>query len=105
MFSILLSLSVNSVSPDCDSRFLSNPKIARPNPQKPLHGQPVFVVVQNAYRADYPWFWTWDEKTEDFSGGEKFDGSRWNDLHFSLAFKTKARQKHEADQQEKVQLA
>ena len=39
----------------------------------------------------FPWFWTWDEKSDDFIGGEKFDGARWNDPHYSLAVKQKAR--------------
>jgi hypothetical protein len=32
-------------------------------------------------KADYPWFWGWDEKTVDFTSGKKFDGNRWNDCH------------------------
>ena len=42
-------------------------------------------------REDYPWFWGWDEKTQDFAGGKTFDGVRWNDLHYSNAFKQAAR--------------
>ena len=42
-------------------------------------------------KEDFPWFWTWDEKTEDFAGGTKFDGARWNDPHYSLSTKQKAR--------------
>jgi hypothetical protein len=42
-------------------------------------------------KADYPWFWTWDGRTQDFPGGAAFDGSRWNGLHYSNAFKTTAR--------------
>jgi hypothetical protein len=42
-------------------------------------------------KGDFPWFWTWDEKSDDFAGGEKFDGARWNDPHYSLAVKQKAR--------------
>jgi hypothetical protein len=53
---------------------------------------------------DFPWFWTWDEQTDDFTGGEKFDGNRWNDLHYSLETKRKARAHHEATSK-KVQHA
>ncbi|MBL9158387.1 MAG: hypothetical protein JNJ70_12995 [Verrucomicrobiales bacterium] len=42
-------------------------------------------------KEDFPWFWTWDEKTQDFAGGGKFDGNRWNDLHYTTAFKQAAR--------------
>jgi hypothetical protein len=40
---------------------------------------------------DFPWFWSWDEQTENFEGGKEFDGARWNDLHYSLDAKVKAR--------------
>jgi hypothetical protein len=42
-------------------------------------------------KADYPWFWTWDGRTQDFPGGAEFDGSRWNGLHYTNAFKAAAR--------------
>jgi len=42
-------------------------------------------------KDSYPWFWSWDGKTEDFEGGRKFDGCRWNDLHYSKDAKKKAR--------------
>ena len=47
-------------------------------------------------REDYPWFWgcrgggTLTERT-DFPGSPDFDGSRWNDLHYTTAFKRVAR--------------
>ncbi len=41
-------------------------------------------------KEDYPWFWSWDERTDDFLGGAAFDGARWNDLHYSRAFKRTA---------------
>jgi hypothetical protein len=47
-------------------------------------------------RADYPWFWTWDEATADFEGGRAFDGNRWNDLHYSLSVKQAARARQAA---------
>lgn len=42
-------------------------------------------------KEDFPWFWGWDEKTQDFPGGKTFDGNRWNDLHYTNAHKQSAR--------------
>lgn len=42
-------------------------------------------------KDEYPWFWGWDEKTEDFAGGKTFDGNRWNDCHYTNKFKQAAR--------------
>jgi hypothetical protein len=42
-------------------------------------------------KGDFPWFWDWDEQTDDFAGGSSFDGNRWNDLHYSREFKMAAR--------------
>ena len=43
-------------------------------------------------RAEYPWFWGWDEKTQEFAGvGKEPDGNRWNDCHYSHAFKRRAK--------------
>ncbi|TDA68010.1 MAG: hypothetical protein D9V47_09195 [Clostridia bacterium] len=47
-------------------------------------------------QADYPWFWSCDperraEHRTNFLGGQKFDGNRWNDLHYSNAVKQAAR--------------
>jgi hypothetical protein len=43
-------------------------------------------------RQNFPWFWGWDEQTSDFEGcGKQSDGNRWNDLHYSRAFKQAAR--------------
>ena len=42
-------------------------------------------------KEDYPWFWDRGEATPDFAGGAKFDGNRWNDLHYSNSFKQAAR--------------
>lgn len=51
-------------------------------------------------KDDYPWFWGWtpdDPKLAvDFVGGREFDGNRWNDLHYSRAFKQAARDRHAA---------
>ena len=47
-------------------------------------------------REEYPWFWrcpgagTVDERT-DFTGGDEFDGNRWNNLHYTNAVKRGAR--------------
>ena len=47
-------------------------------------------------REDYPWFWgcrgdgTKAERT-DFPGSPDCDGNRWNDLHYTTAFKRAAR--------------
>ena len=49
-------------------------------------------------KADYPWFWGWENATEaqqagkePFEGGSTFDGNRWNEVHLSLAQKRTAR--------------
>jgi len=42
-------------------------------------------------KEEFPWFWTWDEATDDFEGGKEFDGARWNDLHYSIKEKRNAR--------------
>ena len=43
---------------------------------------------------EYPWFWSWDEQSVDFEGGDVFDGLRWNDLHYTNQFKQRARDTH-----------
>ena len=43
-------------------------------------------------KADYPWFWNWDETTEDFMGtGTEPDGSRWNGCHYTNRARQAAR--------------
>ena len=43
-------------------------------------------------KEDFPWFWGWDGKTTDFAGvGAEPKGERFNDCHFTLATKQKAR--------------
>ena len=42
--------------------------------------------------AEFPWFWEWDGVTEDFAGGTKFDGNRWNDCHYTSRAKRAARE-------------
>jgi hypothetical protein len=44
---------------------------------------------------DYPWFWNWDERTEDFMGNKTFDGNRWNDCHYTNKIKQAARDESE----------
>ena len=44
-------------------------------------------------KADFPWFWGCEERSVDFAGGKDFDGNRWNDLHYSIAFKQAARER------------
>jgi hypothetical protein len=43
-------------------------------------------------KAEYPWFWGWDGKKQDFAGvGKGADGNRWNDCHYTNEFKKIAR--------------
>jgi hypothetical protein len=43
-------------------------------------------------KAEYPWLWGWDQKTQDFAGvGKEPDGNRWNDCHYTNAFKRSKR--------------
>jgi hypothetical protein len=44
-------------------------------------------------KEDFPWFWKWDEQTVDFAGDGEFDGNRWNDCHYTTAFKRAARER------------
>jgi len=48
-------------------------------------------------REDYPWFWNCpgdgpQAGRTDFPGGSDFDGNRWNDLHYTNAMKSAARE-------------
>lgn len=44
-------------------------------------------------KKEFPWFWSWDEKKQDFTGvGKEPDGNRWNDCHYTNEFKRKARE-------------
>ena len=45
---------------------------------------------------EFPWFWSCpgggtEQQRTDFQGGPKFDGARWNDLHYTRAAKKAAR--------------
>jgi hypothetical protein len=42
-------------------------------------------------KSDSPWFWGWDGKTVDFTGGKEFTGERFNDCRYSVAAKRRAR--------------
>ena len=43
-------------------------------------------------KAEFPWFWGWDELKQDFAGvGKEPDSNRWNDCHYSNAVKQEAR--------------
>ena len=49
-------------------------------------------------KAEYPWFWGWDNASDDeksgkrpFGGGQKFDGNRHNDCHYTNIAKHVAR--------------
>ena len=41
-------------------------------------------------KADYPWFWCEESPGTDPPGGKDFVGSRWNDVHLTLARKKEA---------------
>ena len=45
----------------------------------------------NRDKEDFPWFWGWDQQTQNFAGGKIFDSNRWNNLHYTRAFKEQAR--------------
>ena len=48
-------------------------------------------------KKDFPWFWGWDEEKQDFPGtGKEPDGNRWNDCHYSIEFKKRAREANKA---------
>jgi len=42
-------------------------------------------------KAEYPWFWCATEPGTDPAGGPAFSGTRWNDVHLTLARKRGAR--------------
>ena len=55
-------------------------------------------------KMDFPWFWAYPgndaaDECIDFRGGSEFDGNRWNDLHYTLAAKRAARERHEREAQ------
>jgi hypothetical protein len=44
-------------------------------------------------KKDFPWFWGWDEETQDFAGaGTEPDSNRWSDCHYTNEFKKSARE-------------
>lgn len=48
---------------------------------------------------EFPWFWGWNE-TADFTGGSEFTGERFNDCHYSLDFKRRARREIGAEEKQ-----
>ncbi len=44
-------------------------------------------------KLDYPWFWSCEDQSTGFTGGEEFDGNRWNDLHYTNSAKKQARER------------
>jgi hypothetical protein len=44
-------------------------------------------------KEEYPWFWGWDEKTTDFTGGPEFKGERFNNCLYTVEFKRQARER------------
>ena len=44
-------------------------------------------------KVDFPWFWSCDDGAVDFTGGNDFDGNRWNDLHYTRATKEASRER------------
>ena len=65
--------------------------ILRTRPGSSLHWKKDRGTEPMRPKTDYPWFWTWDEKTDDFTGGREFDGNRWNNCHYTTATKRAAR--------------
>ncbi len=55
---------------------------------------------QQCPKTDFPWFWGWDGKTMDFMGGKEFTGERFNDCHYTVATKRKARELSEKSKDE-----
>jgi hypothetical protein len=65
--------------------------VLRVRPGSSLHWRKDRGKEPERPKAEYPWFWGWDEKTEDFAGGKTFDGVRWNDCHYTNKVKQAAR--------------
>ena len=62
--------------------------------------------LESRPKADFPWFWTCpgtgtEDNRTDFMGGAAFEDTRWNDLHYTLAAKRAARERHERDAADK----
>ena len=53
-------------------------------------------------KEEYPWFWGWDEETTDFAGGRTFDDNRFNDLHYTTAFKQASRDRQASQAAQEV---
>ena len=49
---------------------------------------PQLAAALRTFAWAYAWCWGWEKKTQDFGGvGKEPDGNRWNDCHYSNAFK------------------
>jgi hypothetical protein len=44
-------------------------------------------------KEDYPWFWGWDGKSQDWKGGREFKGERFNACHYTNKAKQEARER------------
>jgi hypothetical protein len=44
-------------------------------------------------KRNFPWHWGCDGQAVNFAGSQEFDGNRWNDLHYTRAFKEAARKR------------
>lgn len=66
--------------------------ILRVKPGSSLHWKKDRGKEPARSRAEFPWFWGWDEAKQDFTGvGKEPDGNRWNNCHYSLAVKRAAK--------------
>ena len=60
-------------------RWKPNVKWAKDKGKEPIDARP---------RLEFPWFWSCPgdgrmEERTDFAGGSRFDGNRWNNLHYT----------------------
>jgi hypothetical protein len=67
--------------------------ILRVTPRVKKHAGADRGAEPNREKADFPWFWAEDQdvETTDFAGGSQFKGRRYNDFHYTRAFKQRAR--------------
>ena len=74
--------------------------VRRPKPPWLQHDEVTDVDEDHELRPreDYPWFWNCpgdgpEAGRTDFPGSSDFDGNRWNDLHYTSAMKSAARER------------
>jgi hypothetical protein len=67
--------------------------ILRVTPRVKKHAGADRGAEPNREKEDFPWFWAEDHdvETENFTGGPQFIGRRYNDFHYTRAFKQRAR--------------